>query len=220
MRLLVVEDNLLIGDGLKIGLSQEGYAVNWVKTAEDAEHTLQAEQYDGLILDLALPKKDGLSLLKQLRLADNTLPVLVLTARDTVHDRVQGLDAGADDYLVKPFSFTELLARLRALLRRANGRATPKLWHGDLCLDPAAHHVTLTDEPVSLSPKEFAILKILLENKGKVLSRARLEDSLYGWNEFVESNAVEVYIHHLRKKLGKDLIQNVRGVGYMINATP
>ncbi|ALG68927.1 response regulator [Beggiatoa leptomitoformis] len=220
MRLLVVEDNLLIGDGVQTGLNQEGYAANWVKTAEEAEHTLQAEQYDGLILDLALPKKDGLTLLKQLRLANNTIPVLVLTARDTVNDRVLGLDAGADDYLVKPFSFNELLARLRALLRRANGRANPKLWHGDLCLDPAAHYVTFADEAITLSPKEFAILKILLENKGKVLSRARLEDSLYGWNEFVESNAVEVYIHHLRKKLGKDLIQNVRGVGYMVTASP
>ncbi len=217
MRLLIVEDDPLIGDGIQTGLTQEGYATNWVKTAESAEHTLKLEHYDLIILDLSLPQKDGLTLLKQLRSQQNTIPILVLTARDNVNDKVKGLDAGADDYLVKPFSLSEVSARLRALLRRANGRANPQLCHGGLCLDPAGHRATWQGQMLALSSKEFRLLQMLLENHGKVLSRIRLEESLYSWDEPIESNAVDVHIHHLRKKLGKDFIHTVRGVGYMIN---
>ena len=165
---------------------------------------------------MTLPKKDGLKILKDLRARGDTLPVLILTARDTINDKVIGLDSGADDYLVKPFDLDELSARLRALLRRQSGRATPGIEYGNLRLDPAAHTLTQAGQLVILSAREFAILQTLLENIGKILSRTRLEESLYGWNEEIESNAVEVHIHHLRKKLGKELIRTVRGIGYMI----
>lgn len=217
MRLLLIEDDPILGDGLRAGLSTEGYAVDWSQDAEAGEHALQAEAYAALILDLSLPGKDGLSLLRELRAEGFELPVLILTARDTVEDRVQGLDSGADDYLLKPFALDELSARLRALLRRAGGRAEPMLKHGDLILEPAAHRVTLGGETVALSAREFALLHELLAHRGKVLSRAQLEDSLYSWGAEVESNTVEVHIHHLRKKLGKSLIRTVRGVGYSIS---
>ncbi len=217
MRLLLVEDDKLLGDGIQAGLHQAGYAVDWMENGEDAEAALRTEDYELMVLDLGLPGRSGLDVLKSLRAKDNDLPVLILTARDTVSDRVKGLDAGADDYLIKPFDLNELNARIRALLRRHKGRANPVIAHGKLILDPAAHTVTLDGAPVSLSQREFAILQMLLENRGKVMSRARLEEGLYAWGEEVESNAVEVYIHHLRKKLGSGLIRTMRGVGYVID---
>ncbi len=216
MRLLLIEDDTLLGDGIRAGLTQANYAVDWVTDGEAGEHALKVETYEALILDLTLPKKDGLKILKDLRARGDTLPVLILTARDTINDKVIGLDSGADDYLVKPFDLDELSARLRALLRRQSGRATPGIEYGNLRLDPAAHTLTQAGQLVILSAREFAILQTLLENIGKILSRTRLEESLYGWNEEIESNAVEVHIHHLRKKLGKELIRTVRGIGYMI----
>jgi len=216
MRLLLIEDDTLLGDGIQAGLTQANYAVDWVTDGCAGEHALKVETYEALILDLTLPKKDGLKILKDLRARGDTLPVLILTARDTVNDKVIGLDSGADDYLVKPFDLDELSARLRALLRRHSGRATPYIEHGNLRLDPAAHTLTQEGQPVMLSQREFAILQTLLENAGKILSRSSLEESLYGWNEEIESNAVEVHIHHLRQKLGKELIRTVRGIGYMI----
>jgi len=216
MRLLLIEDDPLLGDGIQTGLMQASYAVDWITDGEAGEYALTMETYDALILDLTLPKKDGLTVLRGLRAHGNTLPVLILTARDTTQDKVIGLDSGADDYLVKPFDLDELTARLRALLRRHSGRATPCLEYDNLLLDPASHTLTFDNQLVVLSQREFAILQTLLENVGKVLSRKRLEDSLYGWDEMIESNTVEVHIHHLRKKLGKDLIKTVRGVGYLV----
>ncbi|MEW5942637.1 MAG: response regulator [Pseudomonadota bacterium] len=216
MRLLLVEDDTLLGDGVSAGLQQSGYAVDWVKDGRAAQLALEAGGYDLMVLDLGLPRLSGLELLKWLRGREDALPVLVLTARDTVADRVRGLDSGADDYLVKPFDLDELSARVRALLRRHAGRAAPLLRHGELVLDPAAHRVTRAGKPVALPPREFAILHLLLSHSGRVLSRERLEQSLYGWNEEVESNAIEVHVHHLRKKFGAELIRTVRGVGYMI----
>lgn len=216
MRLLLIEDDYLLGNGIQIGLMQANYAVDWVTDGEAGEHAIKVETYEALILDLTLPKKGGLQILKDLRKRGDHLPVLILTARDTITDRVIGLDSGADDYLVKPFDLGELMARLRALLRRYNGRAMPIIQYGDLQLDPAAHTLTQAGQVITLSPREFAILQMLLENVGRVLSRNRLEESLYGWDEVIESNAVEVHIHNLRKKLGKDLIRTVRGVGYIV----
>ncbi|HAI70513.1 MAG TPA: DNA-binding response regulator [Gammaproteobacteria bacterium] len=220
MRLLLLEDDTLLGNGIQAGLMQVHYAVDWLTDGEAGEHALQVENYDALILDLGLPKKEGLNILKDLRARGDSLPVLILTARDTVNDKVIGLDSGADDYLVKPFDLDELTARLRALLRRHNGRATPEIAYGTLRLDPAAQTLTQAGNPVMLSQREFVILQTLLENVGKILSRTRLEDSLYGWDDLIESNTVEVYIHHLRKKLGKELIRTIRGMGYLIPKQP
>ena len=217
MRLSLVEDDEMLGSGVQAGLSQAGFAVDWVKDGAAAELFLDAEEYDLLILDLGLPKRDGMAVLRALRDAGKELPVLILTARDAVEDRVQGLDSGADDYLVKPFDLDELAARVRALLRRRGGRAVPVIRHGDIVLDPAAHTVTQAGRPVELSPREFALLQELLEHRGRVLSRSQLERSLYSWKDEVDSNAVEVHIHHLRKKLGSALIRTVRGVGYVID---
>jgi DNA-binding response OmpR family regulator len=217
VRLLLVEDDPLLGDGIRAGLMQAGFAVDWVKDGQAAKLALQAESFALMVLDLGLPRLSGEEVLKWLRGSGNNLPVLILTARDTVSDRVRGLDAGADDYLVKPFDLDELGARLRALLRRAGGRATPQIVHRDLAVDPAARRVSRAGKEVELSPKEFAILLELLENAGRVLSREQLEQSLYGWGEEVESNAVEVHIHHLRKKLDPGLIRTIRGVGYLVD---
>ena len=222
MRLLLVEDDKLLGDGIQAGLQQAGYAVDWMEDGEAAEAALRSEEYELMILDLGLPGRSGLEILRRLRqrdfsAQDSELPVLVLTARDTVADRVTGLDAGADDYMVKPFDLDELNARIRALTRRHHGRANPLIEHGELTLDPAAHTVTLAGEAVKVSRREFAILQLLLESRGRVLSRSQLEEGLYAWGEEVESNAVEVYIHHLRKKLGSGLIRTIRGVGYIID---
>jgi two-component system response regulator QseB len=220
MRLLLIEDDHLLGDGIQAGLRQANYAVDWVTDGEAGEHALKIESYDGLILDISLPKKDGLKVLKDLRARGDMLPVLILTARDTIYDKVTGLDSGADDYLVKPFDLDELSARLRALLRRHRGRAIPYIEYDNLLLEPAAHTLTQNGQAVMLSQREFAILQTLLENTGKIFSRSQLEESLYGWDDIIESNAVEVHIHHLRKKLGKQLIRTVRGMGYMIPKLP
>ncbi len=216
MRLLIIEDDILLGNGIQTGLTQTDYAVDWITDGKAGEHALKVEKYDALILDLNLPKKDGLKILKDLRARGDTIPVLILTARDTINDKVIGLDSGADDYLVKPFDLDELNARLRALLRRHSGRATPYIEYDNLRLEPATHILTQDGKAVMLSQREFAILQTLLENLGQILSRSRLEESLYGWDDMIESNAVEVHIHHLRKKLGKKLIHTVRGIGYMI----
>ncbi len=217
MRLLLVEDDPLLGDGVRTGLGQEDYTVDWFRDARSAEAVLKSEHYDLMILDLGLPDKSGLEVLKQLRAQGNDLPVLILTARDSVSDRVAGLDNGADDYMIKPFDLDELSARLRALQRRHSGRAQSEIRHGEIVLNPAAHSVTLTGKPVDISPREYALLHLLLENEGMVMSRSRLEDGLYSWDGEVESNAIEVYIHHLRKKLGSTLIRTIRGVGYIID---
>lgn len=217
MRLLLVEDDPLIGDGIRAGLSHDDYTVDWFRDGRSAEAVLKSEQYDLMVLDLGLPDKSGLEILKQLRARGNDLPVLILTARDAISDRVAGLDSGADDYMIKPFDLDELSARLRALLRRHSGRARSEIRHGDIILDPAAHSVTMAGRSVDISPREYAVLHLLLENEGKVMSRSRLEDGLYSWGGEVESNAIEVYIHHLRKKLGASLIRTIRGVGYIID---
>ncbi len=216
MRLLLVEDDGALGDGIRAGLRQAGYTVDWLKDGRAAQLALETEEYALLVLDIGLPRLSGLELLKWLRNAGKELPVMILTARDTVQDRVQGLDGGADDYLVKPFDLDELAARIRALLRRRSGRAVALLQHGELSLDPAARRVERAGQAVDLSPREFAVLQVLLENRGRVMSREQLEQALYGWDGEVESNALEVHIHHLRRKLGGELIRNIRGVGYVI----
>ncbi len=217
MRVLLAEDDADLGHGLSAGLEQLGFNVDWVEDGIAAEHAARgAEGIDILVLDLGLPRQDGLTVLKNLRNNGSELPILILTARDAVEDRVQGLDYGADDYLVKPFDLHELAARLRAILRRRSGRASPEIRHGNLVLDTASHVVKLNDEPVALSLHEYSILEYLLNHAGQVLSKQQIESSLYGWSEGVESNAVEVHVHHLRKKLGKDLIRTIRGLGYSI----
>lgn len=216
MRILLVEDDRLLGEAVVAGLRQAGFTVDWVRDGVDAEHALAAEQFELLVLDLGLPRRSGLDVLRTLRQKGDDIPVLILTARDTVQDRVQGLDTGADDYLVKPFDLAELNARIRALLRRHSGRSSPLLEHGGIRLDPAAHRVELNGVVVETSPREFMVLHLLLESAGRVLSRERLEEALYGWGGEVESNTVEVYIHHLRRKFGTDLIRTIRGVGYMV----
>lgn len=216
MRILLVEDDLQLGDGLTVGLRQSGFAVDWVRDGEMADLALSTETFDLLVLDLGLPKLSGMEVLKRLRGRSQMLPVLILTARDATGDKVLGLDAGADDYLVKPIDLDELAARIRALTRRTAGRAAPLLTHGNLALDPAAHTVTLAGQIVELSSREFSLLQMLLENTGRVLSRSQLEQSVYGWHDEPESNALEVHIHHLRKKLGSHLIRTLRGVGYTI----
>ena len=220
MRILLVEDDPMIGGSVNKGLRSEGFTVDWVRDGRHAELALENEVYSLVLLDLGLPQKDGLELLQDLRRRGHTLPVLIITARDAVPDRVRGLDSGADDYLVKPFDLAELLARMRALLRRQTGRATGPIELGALSLDPATHEVRYRGQPVNLSAREFALLHALLEDPGKVLSREQLEDRLYGWGEEVESNAVEVHIHNLRRKLDAAVIRNVRGVGYRIGENP
>ena len=216
MRLLLVEDDPMIGASVQKGLRQDGFAVDWVRDGPAAELAVANESYALILLDLGLPRKDGLDVLATLRQRGNTTPVLVLTARDAVADRVKGLDSGADDYLVKPFDLDELAARIRALLRRQAGRAEPVIRHGELTLNPSTHEATLRGQALVLTAREFALLEALLERPGVILSRAQLEERLYGWGEEIESNAVEVYVHSLRKKLGADFIRNVRGVGYMV----
>lgn len=216
MRVLLVEDDELLGAGAKAGLEQAGYTVDWLRDGREAANALADGEPDLLVLDLGLPGVDGLSVLRRLRARKSDLPVLVLTARDGIEARIAGLDAGADDYLVKPFDLGELTARLRAIGRRAQGRSHPLIEHGDLVFDPAARTVRLDGVAVDLSPRELAILEALLERPGMPLSRDRLEEILYGWGEGVESNALEVHVHHLRRKLGRDRIRTIRGLGYMI----
>ena len=216
MRLLLVEDDSMIGEAIRTGLKRDGFAVDWVYDGESADRVLRTEAFDLALLDLGLPRKDGLQVLQALRARRQGLPVLIITARDAVSDRIQGLDAGADDYLVKPFDLDELAARIRALLRRKSGRPEPRIEHLGVVLDPATHAVARDGRDVDLSPKEFALLQLLLERPGTLHSRAQIEERLYGWGEEVESNAVEVHIHGLRRKLGADFILNVRGVGYRV----
>lgn len=217
MRVLLVEDDALLGDGIRAGLKQAGFAVDWARDGHAGQLALETEEYALLVLDIGLPKLTGMELLKWLRARESKLPVLILTARDTVPDRVGGLDAGADDYLIKPFDLDELIARLRALLRRSGGQATPQLQHGNITLDPAGHQVYKDGQAVELSAREFTLLHELLLHTGRVHSREQLEQRLYGWGEEIESNSVEVHIHHLRKKLGNELIRTMRGVGYVID---
>ncbi len=217
MRILLVEDDALLGDAVCVGLTQAGFTADWVKDGNAALAAARSGEHDLIILDLGLPVISGQQVLSSLRKEANDTPVLILTARDTVDQRIAGLDAGADDYMTKPFDMDELSARVRALLRRRAGRSAPLLIHGDIVLDPAAHVATMNKETINLSHREFSMLQLLLESAGRVLSRHHIEESLYGWDEEIESNAVEVHIHHLRKKLGPDLIRTVRGVGYTID---
>jgi two-component system response regulator QseB len=218
MRLLLAEDDAMIGEAVANGLRREGFTVDWVRDGRAAETALGVEEFDLLLLDLGLPAMSGLEVLKALRARGSTLPVLILTARDAVTDKVQGLDAGADDYVVKPFDLTELSARIRALLRRHAGRAEPVIEHLGVSLNPKTHQVLRDGKEVTLSAREFALLEALLDRPGAILSRPQLEQRLYGWGEEVESNTIEVHIHSLRKKLGAEFIRNVRGVGYRVPA--
>ncbi|PMS19650.1 DNA-binding response regulator [Trinickia dabaoshanensis] len=216
MRILLVEDDALIGDGLRHGLRREGFAVDWAQDGEAASLALRTTSYGLVLLDLGLPRQDGLTLLSRLRRGNDATPVIIITARDAVPDRVAGLDSGADDYLVKPFALEELLARIRVVNRRQAGRAQTALQVGALRLDPALHRVWLRDEEVSVTAREFALLHELMHDPGIIVTREQLEERLYGWNEEIESNAVQVHVHNLRRKLGADAIRNVRGVGYQI----
>ncbi len=217
MRLLLVEDDAILGDGLKAGLALEGYAVDWLTDGAQADEALKLNHYDLVVLDLNLPRLDGMAVLKNLRKRKDSTPVLVLTARDGVQERVAGLDNGADDFVCKPFDLAEICARLRALSRRNEGHGLPLLEHKGVTIDPAAHQVFYQGGVVDLSQKEYEILNYLMSHIGHVISRARLEEALYAWGSEVESNAVEVHIHHLRKKLDANLIRTIRGVGYIID---
>jgi two-component system OmpR family response regulator/two-component system response regulator QseB len=216
MRILVVEDDMLLGDGIKAGLAQAGYSIDWVKDGVSADLALKDTRYDAVVLDLGLPRLAGLEVLKRLRERANAVPVLILTARDAIEDRVTGLDSGADDYVVKPFDLHELGARLRALLRRAAGQAAPRLTVGELELDAAAHEVKYNGQTLDLSPREFALLHALMLNAGRVLTREQLSERLYAWGDEIESNAIDVHIHHLRRKISPDCIRTLRGVGYLM----
>ena len=216
MRLLLVEDDTMIGEALLDLLRSERYAVDWVRDGDMADTALRSERYDLVLLDLGLPRLDGLEVLRALRARQDKVPVLVATARDAVADRVAGLDAGADDYVVKPYDTDELLARIRALIRRGEGQAGPTFSQRGVTLDPATHQATLHGQPVGLSAREWAVLEPMLARPGVVFSRTQLEAKLFGWKDDVSSNAVEVYIHGVRKKLGADLIQTVRGLGYLV----
>lgn len=217
MRILLVEDDVALSEGIRMALKPEGYTVDWLQDGASALHALRNEDFDVAVLDLGLPQMDGLEVLRQLRAVANPVPVLVLTARDATTDRIAGLDAGADDYLVKPFDVDELKARLRALLRRSFNRPQPTLSYRDVVLDPAAQQVSCRGEPVTLQRKEFLLLHELLAQPGRVLTRDKLQQALYGWDDESESNTLEVHIHHLRKKLYPELIRTVRGVGYMVD---
>jgi two-component system response regulator QseB len=217
MRLLVVEDDPMIGEAVAAGLAADGHAVDWVRDGRTAESSLSTHSYSLVLLDLGLPARDGIAVLKNMRARKLDVPVLIITARDTVADRIAGLDAGADDYLVKPFDLDELSARVRALLRRAAGRAEPLITHGALSLNPATREVRLNGRAVEVSAREFALLLALAERAGTVLSRAQLEEKVYGWNETIGSNAIEVHVHNLRRKLGESAIRNVRGLGYKLD---
>jgi two-component system response regulator QseB len=218
MRVLLVEDDVMIAQGLETALRQTGAAVDWIRDGEHAAAALRATAFDVVLLDLGLPHLDGIAILRELRQRGDKTPVIILTARDEIQNRVAGLDSGADDYVVKPFDLDELMARMRSVLRRAAGRGDPLIQHGELRLNPVTHAVEHKGAPVNLSAHEYAVLEALLQRPGAVLSRAQLEDRLYGWDEPIASNAVEVYIHGLRRKLGSDAIRTLRGVGYFIPA--
>ena len=218
MRVLLVEDDELLGDGIKSCLKTSGYTIDWVKDGKAAFDVLSSshESFDIIVLDLGLPKMSGLDVLKNIRNENIATPVLILTAFETVDDRVKGLDAGADDYMTKPFDLEELNARIRALLRRSKSRAKPTINYDNITLDPASHVVTFNGETIMISRREFALLQKLLENAGRVISREQLNQTLYGWGENIDSNALEVHIHNLRKRFGTSLIRTIRGVGYMV----
>jgi DNA-binding response OmpR family regulator len=218
MRLLLVEDDLMIGESLRQALRQAGYAVDWVRDGHAADGTLASERFDLVLLDLGLPERDGMEVLQAQRSRGDRTPVIVLTARDELASRVQGLDAGADDYVVKPFELDELLARIRAVVRRQSGRAEPAIEVGGVRLDPSTREVSRDGVALALSAREYAVLEALMLRPGAILSRAQLEDRLYGWGEELESNAISVYVHQLRRKLGEGFIHTVRGVGYYIGA--
>lgn len=216
MRVLIVEDDPLLGDALAVGLKQRGFEPDWVQDGREAQTVMRVEPFAAIILDLGLPGLTGLELLRSERARGNKVPVLILTARDAVQDRIKGLDSGADDYVLKPMDLDELAARLRALVRRSRGEPAPLLRVGDVALDPAARTVTQDVQPIDLQPREFALLQELMLNAGRVLSREQLEERMYRWGEEVESNAVEVHVHHLRRKLGADIVKTIRGVGYVM----
>jgi len=219
MRVLLVEDDELLGNGVNTVLSQEGYAVDWLKDGKAADHALRSDTFDIIVLDLGLPRMDGLKVLQKMRDRGQSEPVLILTARDTSEDQVKGFDLGADDYLTKPFDLDVLCARLRALHRRVTSdRAQPKIEYRNIILDPASHTVYQNDEVVGMTRREFALLQKLLDNRGRALSREQLSQSLYGWEDEVDSNALEVHIHNLRKKFDENFIRTLRGIGYMVEA--
>lgn len=220
MRILAVEDDPLLGDGIKAGLTQAGFAVDWVRDGVAAELALKTGTPAAVVLDLGLPRLAGLELLRRMRSEGNRTPVLILTARDAIEDRIKGLDSGADDYVVKPFDLHELAARLRALIRRSAGEAAPVLRTGEIELDPAARRVEFKGKPVELPAREYALLHALMLGAGRVLTRDQLAERLYAWGEEVESNAIDVHIHHLRRKLAPELIRTVRGVGYVMPRRP
>ncbi len=216
MRVLLVEDDGMIAQGLQTALRQAGFAVDWMRDGGSAAAALKTSAFDVVLLDLGLPLRDGIDVLRELRKRGDKTPVIILTARDEIQHRIAGLDAGADDYVVKPFDLDEVMARMRSVLRRASGRGDSSIQHGELRLDLAARSIERNGAPVSLSAHEYAVLEALLQRPGAVLSRAQLEDRLYGWDEQIGSNAVEVYIHGLRRKLGSDVIRTLRGVGYFV----
>jgi DNA-binding response OmpR family regulator len=217
MRVLLVEDDSLLGKAVRTGLEQQGNAVDWVQDGAAAELAAATGDYAVLVLDIGLPKQDGMTLLRKLRNKGKRLPVVIITARDEIADRIAGLDNGADDFIVKPFDLQELGARLRAVVRRANGRAASDIVCGQLKVDPAARTVILDDKPIALTAREFAILMHLLENRGRVISKQQMQEALYSWSDEIESNTVEVHVHHLRRKLGRELIKTMHGMGYMID---
>lgn len=216
MRILLIEDDRMIAEAVSVALKDAAYAVDWVKDGITANSVLKNNEHQAVLLDLGLPKRDGLEVLRQLRLTGNLVPVIIITARDGIDDRVRGLDYGADDYLVKPFDISELLARLRAVIRRQGGQSAPVLTNGLVTLDPASHEAKCNDATVILSAREFSLLHALLLRPGAILTRDELEERIYGWNEEVESNAVDFLIHAVRKKLGANVIKNVRGAGWMV----
>lgn len=216
MRILLVEDDQMIGAAVSTALKDAAYAVDWVQDGDSAISVVSLGEHQAVLLDLGLPKRDGLEVLRRLRQCGNTVPVIIITARDSLEDRIKGLDYGSDDYLIKPFDVSELLARLRAVIRRKGGQAAPKLGNGKVTLDPASHEATCDQAVVQLSAKEFALLYALLLRPGAILARAELEERIYGWNEEVESNAIDFLIHAVRKKLGADVIKNIRGAGWMV----
>lgn len=217
MQILLVEDDVILGDGIRQGLSQYGYAVTWVKDGKSALSTVKLQPYDLAVLDINIPIINGLKVLESIRQQKIELPVMLLTAYDAVEDRVKGLDAGADDYLTKPFDLDELCARIRALIRRFNGRSENTITYGDISIDPSAHLVFKNGELVNISRREFDLLQKLIENQGRVMTRDQLTQALYGWDDDIDSNALEVHIHNLRKKFSSELIRTVRGVGYIVN---
>ncbi len=216
MRLLLVEDDELLGDALKTGLTQFGYVIDWLKDGESARAAIRTESFELVILDLGLPKLSGLNFLQSVRQMGDLTPIMILTARDTIEDRIQGLDMGADDYMVKPFDLNELSARVRALIRRSQGRADTVIQYRNITLDPSSHTVMLDSQVVNVPRREFSLLQKLLENAGHALTRDQLMQSVYGWEEDVDSNTLEVHIHNIRKKLNANFIRTIRGVGYMV----